>query len=36
MPAADLPAVVNHYDALFGLNLTARQKADLAEYLKSL
>jgi cytochrome c peroxidase len=34
--APDLPAVVNHYDALFGLNLTADQKSDLAEYLKSL
>jgi mono/diheme cytochrome c family protein len=34
--APDLPAVVNHYDALFGLNLTAEQKADLVEYLKSL
>jgi mono/diheme cytochrome c family protein len=34
--APDLMAVVNHYDALFGLNLTADQKADLVEYLKSL
>ena len=34
--APDLPAVVNHYDALFGLDLTPDQKADLAEYLKSL
>jgi len=34
--AADLLAVVNHYDQLFGLNLTAAQKADLVEYLKSL
>ena len=34
--APDLPAVVNHYDAQFNLNLTARQKADLVEYLKSL
>jgi mono/diheme cytochrome c family protein len=34
--AADLPAVVNHYDQLFGLGLTAAQKADLVEYLKSL
>ncbi len=34
--AADLLAVVNHYDALFGLNLSAAQKADLVEYLKSL
>jgi hypothetical protein len=34
--APDLLAVVNHYDRLLGLNLTAAQKADLAEYLKSL
>jgi cytochrome c peroxidase len=34
--ASDLLAVVNHYDALFGLNLTPAQKADLVEYLKSL
>ena len=34
--APDLPAVVDHYDALLGLNLTAVQKADLVEYLKSL
>jgi mono/diheme cytochrome c family protein len=34
--AADLMAVVNHYDALFGLQLTPGQKADLVEYLKSL
>jgi hypothetical protein len=34
--APDLRAVVNHYDELFGLNLTAAQKADLVEYLKSL
>lgn len=34
--AADLPAVVEHYNTQFGLNLTARQKADLVEYLKSL
>jgi cytochrome c5 len=34
--AADLPAVVDHYDRLFGLNLTPAQKADLVEYLKSL
>jgi len=34
--APDLLAVVNHYDALFGLNLTPEQKADLVEYLKSL
>ena len=34
--APDLLAVVNHYDKLFGLNLTPNQKADLVEYLKSL
>jgi hypothetical protein len=34
--AADLPAVVDHYDSRFGLNLTPRQKSDLVEYLKSL
>ena len=34
--AADLPAVVNHYDQHFGLGLTAAQKADLVEYLKTL
>jgi cytochrome c peroxidase len=34
--AADLLAVVNHYDRLFGLNLTPAQKGDLVEYLKSL
>jgi hypothetical protein len=34
--APDLRAVVNHYDALFGLHLTEAQKADLVEYLKSL
>ena len=34
--APDLPAVVNHYDALFKLNLTLPQKTDLVEYLKSL
>jgi cytochrome c5 len=34
--APDLLAVVNHYDALFGLHLTDAQKADLVEYLKSL
>jgi mono/diheme cytochrome c family protein len=34
--AADLLAVVNHYDRLFALNLTPAQKADLVEYLKSL
>lgn len=34
--APDLLAVVNHYDQLFGLNLSAAEKADLVEYLKSL
>ena len=34
--AADLPAVVDHYNRHFGLTLTERQKADLVEYLKSL
>ena len=34
--APDLLAVVNHYDQLLGLNLTAVQKADLVEFLKSL
>ena len=34
--APDLLAVVNHYDQLFALNLTAAQKADLVEFLKSL
>jgi mono/diheme cytochrome c family protein len=34
--AADLPAVVEHYNRHFRLNLTARQKAELVEYLKSL
>ncbi len=34
--APDLLAVVNHYNQLFGLNLTAAQKADLVEFLKSL
>jgi cytochrome c peroxidase len=34
--APDLLAVVNHYNTQFGLNLTAAQKADLVEYLKSL
>ena len=34
--APDLMAVVNHYDTLFDLHLTAAQKADLVEYLKSL
>ena len=34
--ASDLLAVVNHYDRLFGLNLSAPQKSDLVEFLKSL
>jgi cytochrome c peroxidase len=34
--AATLMDVVNHYDAQFGLNLSAQQKADLVEFLKSL
>jgi hypothetical protein len=34
--APDLLAVVNHYNQRYGLNLTATQKADLIEFLKSL
>ena len=34
--APDLPAVVDHYDRLLGLDLRRREKADLVEYLKSL
>ena len=34
--AADLPAVVEHYDRYLGLRLSDRQRADLVEYLKSL
>ena len=34
--AADLRAVVNHYDRQFQLNLTRQQRADLVEFLKSL
>jgi CxxC motif-containing protein (DUF1111 family) len=34
--ASDLLAVVNHYNTQFGLNLSAAQKADLVEFLKSL
>lgn len=34
--AADLGAVVEHYDRFFNLDLSARQKADLIEFLKSL
>ena len=34
--APDLDTVVNHYDRLFGLGLSSKQKRDLVEYLKSL
>jgi mono/diheme cytochrome c family protein len=34
--ARTLLDVVNHYDRLFGLGLTTKQKADVVEYLKSL
>lgn len=34
--AADLPAVVEHYNRRFKLGLTALEKADLVEFLKSL
>jgi mono/diheme cytochrome c family protein len=34
--AADLAAVVEHYDRVFGLRLTAAEKTDLVAYLKSL
>ncbi len=34
--AADLLAVVNHYNQLFALNLSDAQKSDLVEFLKSL
>jgi cytochrome c peroxidase len=34
--AATLDAVVNHYDTTLQLSLTAPQKADLVQYLKSL
>jgi mono/diheme cytochrome c family protein len=34
--AADLPAVVTHYDTQFSLGLSNRQKADLVEFLKTL
>jgi hypothetical protein len=33
---ADLNAVVDHYDRCFGLGLSAGEKADLVQYLKSL
>ena len=34
--AATLADVVTHYDQLMKLNLSAQQRADLVEYLKSL
>ena len=34
--AANLGAVVDHYDKVFSLGLTAQQRADLIEFLKSL
>ena len=34
--ARDLLSVVNHYNHVFALNLTAAQKGDLVEFLKSL
>ena len=34
--APDLQTVVDHYDTLFGLKLSAAEKADLVEYLKTL
>ena len=34
--APDLPAVVDHYNKFFSLNLTTAQKADLVQFLKSL
>jgi mono/diheme cytochrome c family protein len=34
--APDLIVVVDHYNGLFGLNLTPQQKTDLVEYLKSI
>ncbi|MEL7565876.1 MAG: hypothetical protein AAGU27_13435 [Dehalobacterium sp.] len=33
---ADLNEVINHYDALFKLNLTKQEKTDLIEFLKSI
>ena len=33
---ADLPEVINHYDKLLKLNLTAEEKTDLVEFLKSI
>jgi hypothetical protein len=34
--APDLGAVIDHYNGHFKLNLTANEKRDLIEYLKSL
>ena len=34
--AATFADVVNHYDTLLSLSLTANQKSDLVEFLKSL
>ena len=34
--APDLPAVVEHYEQHFDLDLTPRQKRDLVEYLETL
>jgi hypothetical protein len=34
--AADLPAVVAHYERVLGLSLTPGQRSDLVEYLKSI
>jgi mono/diheme cytochrome c family protein len=34
--ARDLLAVVNHYDTLFALNLSRREKSDLVQFLKTL
>jgi len=33
---ATLPDVVEHYDGVFNLGLTAQEQSDLVEYLKSL
>ena len=33
---ADLRAVLEHYNQVFGLNLTSGEKNDLIQYLKSL
>jgi Cytochrome c peroxidase len=33
---ADLPAVVDHYNDVFGLSLSSTEKSDLVQYLKSL